>query len=279
TTAIRLIKEKIQETLNGTPVVVHIARRHAKSDEARFYRELLESSEMGVPPGRDATDRFNRLWKGWWSWVLTRRSKRIVLIVDEAQKLSEAEYSWLIDVANTLAEKRISLCVVLFGQPDLLGLRQTFFQVGRMDILGRFMVQVHTFEGIKNAEQLAEVMLALDDEVLSEYPLGSGCACTQFFAPRAFAAGWRLHCYAIQLWAEFQRCAVNVGQDLTAQPMQVAMAWVRIALVHVLQQVMLVDDPRLILPENLWRNAAECSGYQQSLGVLDKPIDLDDPDA
>ncbi|UUZ73942.1 ATP-binding protein [Polaromonas sp. P1(28)-8] len=105
TTAIRLIKEKIGETLNGTPVVVHVARRHAKADEGRFYRELLEASDIAVPPGRDAGERFNRLWKGWWSWVLTRRSKRIALIIDEAQKLSEAEYSWLIDVANILAEK------------------------------------------------------------------------------------------------------------------------------------------------------------------------------
>ena len=279
TTAIRLIKEKILDTLNGTPVVVHVARRHAKADEAQFYRELLEASEMAVPPGRAAADRFDRLWKGWWSRVLTRRSKRIVLIIDEAQKLKEPEYSWLIDVANILAEKRISLFVVLFGQPELLSLRQTFFQVGRMDVLGRFMVQVHTFEGIKNVEQLAEVMLALDDEVLSEYPQGSGCACTQFFAPRAFAAGWRLHDHAIALWGEFQRCAMDAGQDLTGNPMQVAMAWVRIALVHVLQQIMLVDDQKLILPEDLWRNAAECSGYQQSLGVLDKPVDLNDPDA
>ncbi|MES2026441.1 MAG: ATP-binding protein [Pseudomonadota bacterium] len=278
TTAIRLIKEKIGEALNGTPVVGHIARRHAKSDEGRFYKELLESSDMAVPPGRDAGDRFNRLWKGWWSQVLTRRSKRIVLIIDEAQKLSEAEYSWLIDVANILAEKRISLCVVLFGQPDLLSVRQTFFQVGRMDILGRFMVQVHTFEGIRNAEQLAEVMLALDDEALSEYPPGSRCACTQFFAPRAFGAGWRLHHYAILLWREFERCALDTGQDLAANPMQVAMAWVRIALVHVLQQLMEVDAERPLLPEDVWRSAAECSGYQQSLGVLDKPVDLDESD-
>lgn len=279
TTAIRVIKEKIREALNGTPVVVHIARRHAKPDEAQFYRELLEASEMTVPPGRVAADRFDRLWKGWWTRVLTRRSKRIVLIVDEAQKLSEAEYSWLIDVANILAKQGVSLCVVLFGQPELLSLRQTFSQVGRTDILGRFMVRVHTFEGLKTAEQLAEVMLALDDEVLSEYPLRSGCACTQFFAPRAFAAGWRLHHYAIELWAAFQRCAADAGQDLTANSMQVAMAWVRIALVYVLQQIMLVDDAKLVLPENLWRNAAERSGYQASLGVLDKPVDLDDFDA
>lgn len=278
TTAIRLIREKIGETLNQTPVVVHVARRHAKSDEKRFYRELLESSSLAVPPGREAGDFFNRLWKGWWSWVLTHRSKRIVLIIDEAQKLSEAEYSWLIDLANILAEKRISVCVVLFGQPELLSVRQTFFQVGRMDILGRFMVQVHTFEGIKNAEQLAQVMLALDDEYLSEYPPGSLCACTQFFAPRAFLAGWRLHHYAIELWREFERCAVESGQDFAENPMQVAMAWVRIALVYVLQQIMVVDDERLILPVDVWKNAAERSGYQQSLGVLDKPVDLDESD-
>ncbi|UUZ73943.1 hypothetical protein LP415_13885 [Polaromonas sp. P1(28)-8] len=70
-----------------------------------------------------------------------------------------------------------------------------------------------------------------------------------------------------------------MGQDFAANPMQVAMAWVRIALVHALQQIMVVDHEKLILPENVWRNAAECSGYQQSLGVLDKPVDLDDSDA
>ncbi len=268
TSASLFIQTHLGETLEGTPIVVYVPKAHMNPDEGRFYKELLIASGFGIPPGRDVTERFSRLWKGWWAWVVSTKAKKVVLIIDEAQKLSVMEFSWLIDIANELAQVHVSLCVVLFAQPELVGLRNTFLHAGRMDIVGRFMVQLHNFEGIRSASELASVMEALDNPDLSEYPTGSGCSCTRFFASKAYAAGWRLHHHAGALWAAFEQCAANAGDEVLAHGISVAMAWVRLAFVYVMQVVMDIDAPILELPADIWKEAAERSGFQQSLGVI-----------
>lgn len=270
TNAAKYVYAHLGTTLENTPIVLHLAKTHVKPDEGRFYKELLLASGLAVPPGKDITERFTRLWKGWWAWVASQKAKRIVLVIDEANKLFLMEYSWLIDVANELAEKGVSLCIVLFAQPELVGQRSAMLMSGRMDIVGRFMVKIYNFEGIRSAAELAEVMQALDDPVISEYPTGSACSCTKFFAPRAFAAGWRLEHHAYELWAAFEECAANVGDHALAAGISVGMAWVRISFVYIMQRVWDADELGLsVLPE-VWREAAERSGFRESLGVISK---------
>ena len=128
-----------------------------------------------------------------------------------------------------------------------------------MDIVGRFMLQVQNFEGIRSAIELEEVMGYLDDPEISEYPIGSGCSCTQFFVPHAYASGWRLKDHAADLWAAFEQCAVNAGDTALAGGISVGMAWVRLAFVYVMQQLMLADDHMITIPSDLWQEAGERS--------------------
>lgn len=268
TSAIKFLKKQLSIIFPETPVVIFIAKAHLKPDEGRFYKEMLLASNLSVPPGHDSVDRMSRLCKGWWTWVLTSHAKRIILIIDEAQKLLVAEYSWLIDLCNMLGQKQVSVTVALFGQPELLNLRDIFLQVGRGDIIGRFMVTVQNFDGIRNSEELETVLRCLDDPVISEYPAGSACACTQFFVPKAYAYGWRLAMHSASLWAAFEHSAASTGEKALSHGISVGMTWVKIAVQNVLLKLMAKDTAHLIIQDALWLDAVSRSGFAESLGVL-----------
>lgn len=267
-TATQFIKRMIPKTYPGLPVVIHIARFHTKADEARFFKELLISSGLGVPPGREAVDRLNRLWRSWWACASNVRERRIILIIDEAQKLSAAEYSWLIDLYNLLGQNGVTVTVLLFAQPELVNSRVIFQQSNRGDIIGRFMVTVENFDGICNESELAKVLRCLDDPVVSEYPAGSQCACTRFFVPRAYAAGWRLETQSRPLWSAFERVAADTDEKAISKGVSVGMTWVKAAVQNALQQLMKEDDARMRATDKQWIEAVQRSNFAQSLGVL-----------
>lgn len=268
TSTTRFFKKQLCLIFPETPVLIFIAKAHLKPDEGRFYKEMLLASNLAVPPGRDSVDRMTRLWKGWWTWVLTSHAKRIILIIDEAQKLLLAEYSWLIDLCNMLGQKQVSVTVALFGQPELVNLRDVFLQIGRSDIIGRFMVTVQNFDGIRNSAELAAVLRCLDDPVISEYPAGSACACTQFFIPKAYASGWRLAMHSASLWSAFEHSAASTGDKALSQGISIGMTWVKIAVQNVLLKLMMEDSAHLLIQDALWLEAVSRSGFAESLGVI-----------
>lgn len=51
--------------------------------------------------------------------------RRIMLIIDEAQRLTEYHYNWLMDIYNDLDYEKISMTVISVGQSELLA-RRTF---------------------------------------------------------------------------------------------------------------------------------------------------------
>ena len=189
TSAVEVFKQTLKSTYPEMVVISFIAKSHKIPNEILFYSELLSAAGLACPPGRKSDDYLKRLTRSLCAWVSTSRAKRVILLIDEAQKLQEEHYSWLIDVSNELRNLQVSLTVALFAQPALVSQREIFRQTGMEEIIGRFMVKVENFEGTRNAEDLGEVLGNYDDPVISEYPLGSKCSCTEFFLPMAYRNG------------------------------------------------------------------------------------------
>lgn len=125
----------------------------------------------------------------------------VVLFVDDAQKLHEAQYSWLMDVQNELNQARIDLSTFLFGQKELFSQRSSFQGARKAHLLGRFMVHDFTFNGLIDVAAMTHSLMCYDEA--SEFPEKSGRSFTQHYFPDAFAAGWRLASIAPDLWREF----------------------------------------------------------------------------
>lgn len=264
-TAIRVIVRQLADTYPDTPVFSFVAKHHKEPNEMRFYKELIAGCGFSPPPGRKADEHFERLWKSLYTSASNGRSSRVILLIDEAQKLSTDEYSWLIDLTNSLAAQGISVTVGLFGQPELIQVRNTFYQTGRVDIIGRFMVVVEAFEGVRNCEELREVLACLDNEEMSEYPDGSGCSCTEFFVHEAYRLGWRFEDQAENLWRAFVQSAAS---RVAEEKLSIGMNWVKLTVQKILLELMEGRPSDEVLTAQFLVNAINGTGFVDSLGVL-----------
>lgn len=181
---------------------------------------------------------------------------RLILFIDEAQKLHEPHYRWLIDIHNELDSHNIVLIVLLVGQEEL-GHQLTAFQAAdKTQIVGRFMVQRFTFRGMRSAKDL-EICLGNYDRG-SEYPPGSKCSFTRYYFPEAFDSGFRLASYAEILWQAFREVREAEHLPITTEiPMQYFCRTVE----YVLARFGTLESLTRDLSLNQWKQAIKQSGY------------------
>lgn len=266
TSAVEIFKKMLKSTYPEMVVISFIAKSHKSPNEILFYSELLNAAALASPPGRNKDDYLKRLTRSLCTCAASSRSRRVILLIDEAQKLKQDDYAWLIDVSNELRNLHVSLTVALFAQPVLVSQREIFRQTGMEEIIGRFMVTVENFEGTKNANELEKIMYFYDDPVVTEYPVGSRCSCTEFFLPYAYRNGWRLHKHAQIFWNAFQSVANGIGEN--TEKMNIGMNWIKIATQNILISQMESDKADLKTEKNFWIDAVKKSGYAESLAVL-----------
>ena len=151
---------------------------------------------------------------------------------------------------------------VLFGAPELTALRTNLIQSGRIDLIGRFMIQQYEFHGITCLDELVTTMSYYDDATISEYPAGSARCYSEYLLPLAYASGWRLEHEGPRLWEQF-RLAAQASGGLG----QVGMLWVSDSIRQFFLDQIEFDHPGLAGTANNWAAAVFRSGFKDSLGV------------
>src|SRR5581483_5242941 len=169
--------------------------------EATFFEDLLHGVGHAFTKGKSSIKR-SRLVEFLHEYAAQHHS-RLVLILDEAQKLHEMQYRWLVDVHNELDNRGVGVTWLLVGQEELAHQRDVFVMAKRMQIVGRFMVHQYTFTGLQSVEDFKQCLECYDDGELTEHPPHSGWSFTRYFFPAAFANGWRLASQAATLWEVF----------------------------------------------------------------------------
>ncbi|MGT2493936.1 hypothetical protein ACU4GD_34195 [Cupriavidus basilensis] len=122
----------------------------------------------------------------------------MVLLCDEAQRLSKHALEWLRDVHDQLACHGVRLITFLVGQPQLMEHKAQYQLAGDEQIVARFMIEQLHFRGIADAVEAATCLASYD---LSRYPEDTGDTFTAFFYPDAYIAGLRLEQSAV--WNRF----------------------------------------------------------------------------
>lgn len=218
--------------------------------ENRFFAEVLYALGYDIP--RSGTAAVKRRRAIDFMVEQTRRvdEYRFLLLVDEAQWLSESHFRFLMDLHNQLDQVDIRLITVLVGQPELVVLKSNLAKGGQRHLLGRFMTGSHEFKGISGETDVRQMLDALDTG--TEYPVGANITHTQFFVPAAFAAGWRMadHTTAIYttLLSTLQRCGVPKMKQFPVQPI---MAVIR----RLLRDLADIDSPTLVLQQEMVERA------------------------
>jgi len=222
TFAIRYLSSLLAEEASITPIVYNIMCKHhdrAISDN-RFYEELLLSLRHSFTKSGSAAQKLERIVE--YLFEQMSISKNLIILFDDAHRLNEHQYEWLVDIYNELDKLRIKPFFLFFGQPELAYRRNSFLEEGARQIIGRFMSRQYIFHGIQNASDIAICLESFDGENLgTDYPADSGWSYTRYFFKSAYDSGWRFSQLSELIWTVFSSLRKKYGLSLTFEiPMQ-----------------------------------------------------------
>lgn len=263
TEGISVLTDQLAQSFPGMPIFSVSAAWHPRFSELIFMGELLTACTHVMGSVGKVEQRRARLRNFMWTQAQTRNSDLIMLFIDEAQNWHEPELTTLRDLANELAmEHKVQLIAVFFGTPELTSLRTALVQSGRIDLIGRFMIQQYEFRGVLTPEDLAIIMSLYDNPEVSEYPDGSGYSYSHFLMGQAYENGWRLQSEVETLWAQYKLAAQASG-GLN----QVGMLWVADSIRRFFMASLEYDHPGFRGDVDAWKAAVAQSGFKDSLGV------------
>ncbi len=263
TSAIDVLKQQLSQTFPEMPIYSISAVWHPRFSELVYMGELLAGCTHVISAAGKFEARRTRLLNFFWTQAKARGSDRIFRFIDEAHNWHEPQLTMLRDIANDLAlHHGVKLIAALFGAPELAALRTGLIQSGRIDLIGRFMIQLYDFRGIGSLEELTTTMGFYDDAEVSEYPESSGRCYSEYLLPQAYASGWRLIQEAPRLWDQFRQAAQASG-GLNEAGMQ----WVANSIRQFFLDQIEFDHPGLTGSASGWSTAVLLSGFKDSLGV------------
>lgn len=180
--------------------------------------------------------------------------KQVVLFVDEAQYLREAEFHALCNLQNLADDASVRLSVIAVGTHQLLQQRQTFILGHNIHLSARFLANRARFRGIRSAAELSQVLHGYD--AMTDWPAGSGTSYTQFFLPNAFAHGFRLAHFAASLWDVYLQFAPSSLSETLEVPMEYV-----VTPIEILFRSRGIDHPEFTLSTNALRDLIKKTNY------------------
>ncbi len=248
----RLLAEKFGDSL---PVITVPCRDYKVPSEATFFEDLLRAAGHALYKSGKAAAKRDRLIEYLSEKVELSLQNRLILFLDEAQKLHEQQYKWLIDLHNELDARDVTTIVLLVGQDELIHQYSAFQQTQKTQIIGRFMVHQLRFHGLKGTREIKKCLKAYD---VAEYPDGSGWSFTRYFYPAVFNSGFRLASYADTLWEAFRltkdECGLLGNREI---PMQYFCRTVEFAL----RRYGTNEEVTGEISIEMWKEAIRASGY------------------
>ncbi|MDQ0914662.1 ATP-binding protein [Paenibacillus sp. V4I5] len=258
--ALKYMMEVIPRELgDNLPILKTRCRKYKIPSEDTFFEHLLEDFDHGFPSTGKAIRKRARVS----NFLIEKGEKsglrRVIVFIDEAQRLVELQYDWLMDIYNDLNEAGISMTVILIGQKELLSIRTSMLQQKKAQIIGRFMTKEYEFSGVKKIEEIKTCLIGYDK--FSEFPENSGWSFTRYFFPEAFDNGERLAQFADTIMNIFIDIRREHGLSKTFEiPMQYLTLSIEIALKTAGSHGLAKDW----LTIHDWREAILSSGYVES---------------
>jgi hypothetical protein len=173
----------------------------AKSSEGYFAASFLLQDHQTVSSSAMSNVSLMRVVNQWRSEAARVGAHVICVGINEANRLTEGDLEHVVSIVNEL-ERSTRAFFFLINQIDAKSnVRGALDRRPPPHILGRLFTTSHHFTGLlwdipsdeAGLQLVSDVALACReyDEVLV-WPEGSGVTYTQFFAPHAYARGWRL---------------------------------------------------------------------------------------
>lgn len=189
----------VLRTLEDIPYAFIPMRSRTKPSEGGFFSHILSQVRHRSPSKGNVEARRDRVTK--YFVALAKNSKRntIIICFDEAHKISEEQYQWMLELQNELDEFEVAVFYLLVGQLKLRKKQKQLEAAGMIEITSRFMMDEWRLPGLANLEEARE---CLEDYAKVDV---NGALLGEVVSPIAFKRGWDIQMLAQPLWGEFLR--------------------------------------------------------------------------
>lgn len=207
--------------------------RHTKIRDGYIYQLILMASKQKLSSRLSDLETLGRVRDLFEGMCYATEADTLLLLVDEAQRLSQEEIADFLTIVNESESWAIHVFIVFFHQTDVTGVDAERARAQLPPhIKGRFGLADHHFHGLRGEEEIAAVLKRYDEN--AKWPVGSDITYTAHFAPAAYADGWRLaqHTKEIIEVVEALRAAYGLG-PLGEWPMKSFELFVQRALTRV----------------------------------------------
>lgn len=178
-----------------------MSEKYFKSEDD-FFAYLLSRVDHLEKRGSTCTKR-NRFVDFCVAQAKRSKSRMFIIFIDEAQKLSTLQLTWLLECSNEVEveEKSVRIFLLFAAQTEFKDLKADLVKAGgTSQFVQRFMTAVHEFRGIQSEEELT---VCLKNYATKEYPLGSGKPFTSNYLDTAPNPNLDVSTLAPIFWYEF----------------------------------------------------------------------------
>ncbi len=203
TTALELISSRLKSRGNRSiPAHFFSVPKRDRTTIQSVFRNMCISANIRVK-GNDKSDVLSEKFMQYLLDIaIESRSKKIVLFVDEMQRLSLLQMNAFAELYDNMRNYKILLTVIFTGNDhEISYLLDRINDPEKSHIRGRFFTLTYDFFGISNEKS---TKLCLHQYDTLRYPLDSGPTYTQHFLSQDFDKGWRLASISKELWAGFR---------------------------------------------------------------------------
>lgn len=229
TTSMVYISHSLKEHYGDNfPVVMWDITDHAVT-EKNFYSSLLTALNITHSAHATALDLKNRVLSELVTLACDTMFKKVVLMIDEAWRLNEKDFIWLMDLYNILRRHGLQLITVFFSTNELLDLKKKFKASGLDQIVERFFLNIYPFHGVRDQGELMICMHAFDQMNVATLENNKPLSLKDFYFPRADESV-HFHDLTTDLWNAFTNIRVTHGMTVDDIPMEFVVGSFRILL-------------------------------------------------
>lgn len=142
-------------------------------------------------------------------------ARQIVMLIDELQRLSAADFIQLADLYNKLRSQKVTLTIISFAMPSIDKAVVQFLKDKSRNIIGRLLSDIRPMYGVTSLTQLTSILKLYD--VPSNYDGSEICHCSNIL-PKAYSCGFRISSLSEYIWLEMSRVAT--GDYVNNLPME-----------------------------------------------------------
>lgn len=223
--------------------------------QASIIHQLIDLEEIKPPSRAPFIQRQAMLIERLKLRAASADANQIVMLIDELQRLSSADFQQLADIYNKLRGYRITLTVISFAMPSIDKKIIGFLENDDRHIIGRFLSEVKPLYGITSKMNLTTILALYDTD--QPFPGISSDSFTKNVLPIAYANGFRMEDLSDDIWREMSRVAVGkYVQNLPMEHVTQTVAYLFLILSH-------QDSRSLTVPADLIQEAVAESNFKE----------------